>query len=190
MMNTMENPAALGQRYFIAEEDGLYCWRNTVRISGSWPCPILPLLFSKCELGKSWLSDVPGLPRDVMVSHGCEGRGKARSSSVEAALLGWRMPGKFVTVDLFLAAARWKAYFMKAIHCSVTRASQERDSMHMSAMLACLYELFYVYRIKCLLLMQSLITGLETMLSGCEPNSGGVIYFGILLWFSLLLTFF
>lgn len=60
---------------------------------------------------------------------------------------------------------------MKVIHCNVTRASQERDSMHMSAMLACLYELFYVYRIKCLLLTQSLITGLETMLSGCEPNS-------------------
>lgn len=105
-MNTMENPAALGQRYFIAEEDGLYCWRNTVRISGSWPCPILPLLFSKGELGKSWLSDVPGLPQDAMVSHGCEGRGKAQSSSAEAALLGWRMPGKCVTVDLFLATAR------------------------------------------------------------------------------------
>lgn len=32
-----------------------------------------------------------------------------------------------------------------------------------------------------------LITGLQTMLSGCEPNSGAVICFGILLWFSLVL---
>lgn len=32
-----------------------------------------------------------------------------------------------------------------------------------------------------------LITGLQTMLSGCEPNSGAVICFALLLWFSLLL---
>lgn len=32
-----------------------------------------------------------------------------------------------------------------------------------------------------------LITGLQTMLSGCEPSSGAAICFGILLWFSLVL---
>lgn len=32
-----------------------------------------------------------------------------------------------------------------------------------------------------------LITDLETILPGCEPHNGGVICFGFLLWFSLLL---
>lgn len=53
--------------------------------------------------------------------------------------------------------------------------------------IVCLNALFYIYRIKCLLLMQCIITDLGTKLSGCEPQSGGVICFGILLWFSLLL---
>ena len=76
---------------------------------------------------------------------------------------------------------------MKVMHSSITCASRETDSMHMSALSVSLNALFYVYRIKWLLLMQCLITDLGTMLSGCELHSGHVICFGILLWFSLLL---
>lgn len=74
---------------------------------------------------------------------------------------------------------------MKVIHSSVVRASREMGSMHVNASSLCLNALFYLYRIKCLLLKQCLITDLE-ILSGCEPHSGGVICFGISLWFSLV----
>ncbi|OPJ76601.1 hypothetical protein AV530_016256 [Patagioenas fasciata monilis] len=48
-MNAMENPACFGQN-FILEAEGPCYRRNTMRISGLWPCPILPLLFSEGEV--------------------------------------------------------------------------------------------------------------------------------------------
>lgn len=80
--------------------------RNAVRISGLWLCPILPLLFSEGKFGKSQLSGVPGLPQDMPAGQGCEGRGKAQQLALEAAPLEWNVPEKFLTADLFLAAAR------------------------------------------------------------------------------------
>lgn len=59
--------------------------------------------------------------------------------------------------------------------------------MHMNALSVCLNALFYVYKIKCLLLKQCFLTDLETVPPGCKPHSGGVICFGVLLWLSLLL---
>lgn len=76
---------------------------------------------------------------------------------------------------------------MKVIHSSIARVSQEMDSMHMNALSVCLNALFHIYRIKCLLLMQCLIRDLETILPGCEPHSRGILCFGILLWFLILL---
>lgn len=64
---------------------------------------------------------------------------------------------------------------------------KQGDRQRACECIVCSNALFYIYRIKCLLLTQCVITDLGTMLSGCEPQSGGVICFGILLWFSLLL---
>lgn len=87
MTNAMENPACLGQSSFIVKAEGPCCRTNTMRISGLWPCPILPLLFSEGKFGKSQFPGVPGLPRDVPAGQDCEGRGKAQQLSVEAAPL-------------------------------------------------------------------------------------------------------
>ena len=77
-----------------------------MRISGLWPCPVLPVLFSEGEFGQSQFSGVPGLPQDMPAGQGWEGRGKAQQLSVETVPLEWSMPEKFLTTDLLLAAAR------------------------------------------------------------------------------------
>lgn len=71
-----------------------------MRITGLWPCPVLPLLFSEGKFGKRQFSGVPGVPRDMPAGQGCVGRGKAQQVSVEAAQLGWSVPEKFLPTDL------------------------------------------------------------------------------------------
>lgn len=71
---------------------------------------------------------MPGLPWEVTAGQGGQGRGKSPLLPVEAAPLEWNMPEKFLTTDLWLAAASQKAYFMKAVNSTAACASQEMDS--------------------------------------------------------------
>lgn len=81
MTNAMENPACFGQSSFNPEAEGPCCRRSTMRISGLWPCPILPLLFSEGNFGKSQFSSVPGLPPSGHAGWpGLRGEGNGRAA--------------------------------------------------------------------------------------------------------------
>lgn len=183
MINARENPASLGQSLFIAE--GPYRWRNTMKASGLWPLLTPPLLKRRawqeltfwCSRTPSCCIGCPG-PWGKGLRYGCfqlwqllwDGEAQEICNHRSAASCN-EMKGMFNEINIF------QHYTCK---------SGERQHAYYCIAYLFVYIMLHVGD-QMSVIYAMLITGLQTMLSGCEPNSGAVICFALLLWFSLLL---